>query len=64
MPKAFLVVENPKKFDPVKLREFLKKNLAHFKIPQSFEFLEKLPKNRTGKVDKKSLEKKAEGLSR
>ncbi|MFO8052344.1 MAG: AMP-binding protein [Candidatus Omnitrophota bacterium] len=55
VPKAFLVVEEPDKFDNQKLRDFLKQSLAHFKIPQSFELRQKLPKNRTGKIDKPSL---------
>lgn len=55
VPQAFLVVKDKNKFDQQKFKEFLKKNLAHFKIPQNFEFCQKLPKNRTGKIDKKSL---------
>ncbi|MCF7916236.1 MAG: AMP-binding protein [Candidatus Omnitrophica bacterium] len=55
VPQAFLVVKDKQQFDQQKFKEFLKKNLAHFKIPQSFEFCQKLPKNRTGKIDKKSL---------
>ncbi|MCF7873941.1 MAG: AMP-binding protein [Candidatus Omnitrophica bacterium] len=57
VPKAFLVVDKSDQFDNQKFRDFLKQHLAHFKIPQSFEFCEKLPKNRTGKIDKLKLTK-------
>jgi long-chain acyl-CoA synthetase len=57
IPKAFLVLEKPDKFKSDELRDFLKQRLAHFKIPQSFELRQELPKNRTGKIDKPSLEK-------
>jgi acyl-CoA synthetase (AMP-forming)/AMP-acid ligase II len=57
VPKAFLVVEEPDSFNNQKFRDFLKQHLAHFKIPQKFEFRENLPKNKTGKIDKLILKK-------
>jgi acyl-coenzyme A synthetase/AMP-(fatty) acid ligase len=51
------VVEEPDSFNNQKFRDFLKQHLAHFKIPQKFEFRENLPKNKTGKIDKLILKK-------
>ncbi len=56
VPKAFLVFKDGEDFDESELREFLKKHLAHFKMPAYFEIIKELPKNRAGKVNKSSLE--------
>ena len=37
------------------LRFFLRQHLAHFKIPHYFQFVNSLPKNRVGKIDKEKL---------
>jgi acyl-CoA synthetase (AMP-forming)/AMP-acid ligase II len=55
VPKAFLVVKSGKTLKEDDLRFFLRKHLAHFKIPHYFEFQEALPKNRAGKIDKEKL---------
>jgi fatty-acyl-CoA synthase len=33
----------------------VKKNLANFKVPREFEFIDELPRNATGKVLKREL---------
>jgi len=55
VPKAFVVVDENERVGEAELKEFLKKFLAHFKIPRYFEFVKCLPRNRTGKVDKNKL---------
>ena len=55
VPKAFIVAKEDGALNVDKLREFLKKHLAHFKIPHYFEFVKELPKTRAGKVDKRIL---------
>ena len=55
VPKAFVVLKNGSKLTQEDLRFFLRQHLAHFKIPHYFEFVESLPKNRTGKIDKEKL---------
>ncbi|MCD6539659.1 MAG: AMP-binding protein [Candidatus Omnitrophica bacterium] len=55
VPKAFVVVKEGEALDEDELKVFLRKHLAHFKIPHYFEFLSQLPKTRTGKIDKKLL---------
>ena len=53
--KAFIVVKPESKLSPEDLRYFAKEHLANFKVPQTIEIRETLPKNRTGKVDKEAL---------
>ncbi len=55
VPKAFLVPKEGKNISEEELRYFLRRHLAHFKIPHYFEFYAALPKNRTGKIDKEKL---------
>jgi len=55
VPKAFLVAKEGKNISEEDLRYFLRRHLAHFKIPHYFEFCAALPKNRTGKIDKAQL---------
>jgi len=38
----------------------LKERLAHFKIPHYLEFVDELPKTRTGKINKKILKEKGD----
>lgn len=57
VPKAFIVLKEGCRVNEEDLRYFLRRHLAHFKIPHYFEFSESLPKNRAGKVDKESLRK-------
>jgi len=55
LPKAFVVLKEGRAPDAEKLRYFCREHLAHFKIPHYFEFVDHLPKNRTGKIDKEQL---------
>ncbi len=55
VPKAFVVLNESECVSEEELKEFLKEHLAHFKIPHYFEFVDELPKTRTGKIDKKKL---------
>jgi len=58
--KAFVVLRESAKTTPEDLRYFARAHLAHFKVPQSIEIRESLPKNRAGKVDKETLKQDAE----
>ena len=55
VPKAFVVLKDGEDSDENELKEFLKRHLAHFKMPHYFEFVDELPKTRTGKIDKNKL---------
>ena len=55
VPKVFIVTNDGQHLDEGELKSFLKENLASFKIPHYFDFVEDLPKNRTGKIDKTKL---------
>jgi fatty-acyl-CoA synthase len=51
-PHAFVVLKPGAVADGGELRAFARANLAHFKCPHSFTFVEELPKTATGKIQK------------
>src|SRR5215204_1768348 len=53
--KAFVVLESGKQATEDELKSYVKKNLASFKVPREFEFIDELPRNATGKVLKREL---------
>lgn len=53
--KAYLVLKPGAGISVEDLRYFARQHLANFKVPQSIELREHLPKNRTGKIDKSIL---------
>lgn len=59
VPKAYIVSKDREEIDIQELKNFLQDKLAHFKIPHYCEVLNELPKNRTGKIDKKMLKEKS-----
>jgi len=59
---AFVVTEkSPDRPEPTEqeLREFVGKKLSSFKVPDRWTFLESLPLNANGKIDRRALEKLA-----
>lgn len=50
--KAFVVLKDLKTGSEKELKQFCRQHLAHFKLPQTIVFVESLPKNRAGKIDK------------
>jgi fatty-acyl-CoA synthase len=51
-PHAFVVCRAGEGVSEAGLREFARKELAHFKVPSAFHFVEELPKTATGKIQK------------
>ncbi|QIX27307.1 AMP-binding protein [Nocardioides sp. JQ2195] len=51
--RAFVVVSGA--VDDEELKDWVKANLARFKVPREFVFLDELPRNATGKVLKREL---------
>jgi acyl-CoA synthetase (AMP-forming)/AMP-acid ligase II len=51
-PYAFVVLKTGASATEEELREFARRNLAHFKAPHGFTFVKELPKTATGKVQK------------
>ena len=43
------------------LKNYVKKQLAHYKFPRWIEFIEELPKTATGKIKRFELRKLAHG---
>jgi acetyl-CoA synthetase len=67
--KAFVVLKDPKKFatpesqEALKkeLGEFVKKHLAGHAYPREIDFIDKLPKTRSGKIMRRILKAKELG---
>ncbi|MDP2865812.1 MAG: AMP-binding protein, partial [Elusimicrobiota bacterium] len=57
--KAFVVLKSQALVSDQELRQFCREHLAHFKLPHEFVFVNELPKNRVGKVDKVLLKQKS-----
>ncbi len=51
-PHAFIVLKTGHSTTPEELRTFVRDRMAHFKVPQSFTFVDELPKTATGKIQK------------
>jgi fatty-acyl-CoA synthase len=51
-PHAFVVLKAGQSITEDELRTFLRENLAHFKVPRSYTFVDELPKTATGKIQK------------
>lgn len=60
VPVAFIVGKG--KFDGKKITDYLKANLASYKIPIRIFFRQHLPKNQTGKILKRELQREVEGV--
>ncbi|MFC3454453.1 acyl-CoA synthetase [Amycolatopsis speibonae] len=53
--KAFVVRADKSELDVDGVREYVKANLARYKVPRDVEFLDELPRNATGKVLRNKL---------
>jgi fatty-acyl-CoA synthase len=63
-PQAFIVLRPGATATETELREFCRSCLAHFKVPQRFDFIGELPKTATGKIQKFVLRSKRSAISR
>ena len=53
--KAFVVLNSGESLEYDDVKNYVKSNLAGYKVPRDVEFLDELPRNATGKVVKKDL---------
>jgi acyl-CoA synthetase (AMP-forming)/AMP-acid ligase II len=53
--KAFVVCSGDASVDEGRLKDYVKANLAAYKVPREIAFLDELPRNATGKVLKREL---------
>jgi fatty-acyl-CoA synthase len=53
--KAFVVPAKGKKPSEDELKKHIKANLAGYKVPREFVFMDELPRNATGKILKREL---------
>ena len=54
--RAFVVLASGAALDEAAVKDHVKGNLARFKVPREVVFLERLPRNATGKVLKRELQ--------
>jgi fatty-acyl-CoA synthase len=57
--KAFVVLKPGVAPDDAALKDYVKRNLARYKVPREIVFMDELPRNPTGKVLKRVLSEKA-----
>jgi acyl-CoA synthetase (AMP-forming)/AMP-acid ligase II/carbon monoxide dehydrogenase subunit G len=53
--RAFVVLERGREVGEDELKDYVKRNLARFKVPREIVFMDELPRNATGKVLKREL---------
>ena len=53
--KAFVVRRNGAELSELAVQEYVKQSLARYKVPREVEFVERLPRNETGKILKREL---------
>jgi acyl-CoA synthetase (AMP-forming)/AMP-acid ligase II len=53
--KAFVVPDDGASLNEDEIKDYVKSNLARYKVPREVEFLDSLPRNATGKVLKREL---------
>src|SRR5690606_24084890 len=51
--RAFVVVSDPAAADETVLKDWVRANLARYKVPKEIVFLDELPRNATGKILKR-----------
>jgi long-chain acyl-CoA synthetase len=56
---AFIVLKKGETLDPVALKQFLKGQLAGYKVPKEYISVDELPKSPAGKILKRELKKRA-----
>ncbi len=54
--KAFVVLRDGAELSDEDVREYVKENLARYKVPRDVVFLQQLPRNATGKILKRDLQ--------
>ena len=63
-PHAFVVLRAGATASADELRQFARDNVAHFKVPRAFHFVDALPKTATGKIQKYVLRGGAPAIAR
>jgi fatty-acyl-CoA synthase len=61
--KAFVVLRDGRKLSEDEIKNYVKENLARYKVPREVVFLDELPRNSTGKVLKRELEEDGDGAA-
>jgi fatty-acyl-CoA synthase len=62
--KAFVVLRDGETLTEDEVQEYVRDNLARYKVPREVSFVESLPRNQTGKVLKRELAQWETGRTR
>ena len=54
-PTAFIVLKEKQSVTPGEIADYCRQNLADFKLPKRFEFVDSIPKTGSGKIDRRQL---------
>jgi fatty-acyl-CoA synthase len=57
--KAFVVPRNGNHLTATAVQDYVKENLARYKVPRDVVFVDELPRNATGKILKRELRTRA-----
>jgi len=55
VPTAFIVLKERQSVTTGEIADFCRQNLADFKLPKKFEFVDSIPKTGSGKIDRQQL---------
>lgn len=55
IPTAFLVLKNGQSATPDEIRDFCRQSLSEYKVPKQIRFVDSLPRNKSGQIDRKLL---------
>ena len=61
--RAFVVTKSGARLSEDEVKSYVKSNLAGYKVPKQVEFIDKLPRNPTGKVLKRELRERVEAAA-
>ncbi|MGZ4202686.1 MAG: acyl-CoA synthetase [Thermoleophilaceae bacterium] len=61
--KAYVVTRSGESVSEDEIKDYVKANLARYKVPREVEFLDELPRNATGKVLKRELKELNDGAA-
>lgn len=59
IPRAYVVLHPETKLEPAQLKAFVGQSLAKYKLPEEIIFVERIPKNSTGKILRRVLREEA-----
>ena len=57
VPTAFIVLKEGQSVTTEEIADFCRQNLADFKLPKRFKFVDSIPKTGSGKINRQQLKR-------